>query len=177
MHIGSQLTDLAPFDTAFALLVGELVRDLRADGRDSSTTSTSAAGWTYPIVRAILIPISDHPDRYAAVVRKHNRRSRLHAVLRALQRPIVGNAGILVTRVIYVKRGENKSFVIDDGAMNDLIRPTLYEAYHEIVPVRAAREQRAITSPTSSGRSARPAIISGCIAIWPNPSPAISSPC
>jgi diaminopimelate decarboxylase len=51
---------------------------------------------------------------------------------------IVGNAGILVTRVIYVKQGEAKKFVIIDAAMNDLIRPTLYEAHHDILPVRAA---------------------------------------
>ena len=53
-------------------------------------------------------------------------------------RMIVGNAGILVTRVIYVKRGDARNFVIIDAAMNDLIRPTLYEAYHQIMPVRAA---------------------------------------
>ena len=58
-------------------------------------------------------------------------------------RMIVGNAGILVTRVIYVKHGDAKNFVIIDAAMNDLIRPTLYEAHHDILPVREAAARRA----------------------------------
>ena len=74
-------------------------------------------------------------------------------------RLIAGNAGILVTEVLYVKEGEGRTFVIVDAAMNDLIRPTLYDAYHRIGPVvrdgRAAR-----SSATSSARSARPAISS-----------------
>jgi diaminopimelate decarboxylase len=61
-------------------------------------------------------------------------------------RMIVGNAGILVSRVIYVKPGEAKNFVIIDAAMNDLIRPTLYEAHHDILPVREAKGARTITA-------------------------------
>src|SRR5690606_32169758 len=61
-------------------------------------------------------------------------------------RMIVGNAGILLTRVLYVKRGENRTFVVVDAAMNDLIRPTLYEAEHDIWPVRAPTGDRAMTA-------------------------------
>ena len=87
-------------------------------------------------------------------------------------RMIVGNAGILVTRVIYVKHGEAKNFVIIDAAMNDLIRPTLYEAHHDILPVRAAAKARARSSPTWSARSARPATISRSTASCRSRSPA-----
>ena len=132
MHIGSQITDLAPFDNAFALLAG-LVRDLRADGH--AIDHIDLGGGLGIPYRDGDDPDSYHPDRYAAVVRKHI--ADLGCTLFFEPgRLIVGNAGILVTRVIYVKRGENKSFVIVDGAMNDLIRPTLYEAFHEIVAVR-----------------------------------------
>ena len=83
---------------------------------------------------------------------------------------------MLVTRVIYVKHGEAKNFVIVDAGMNDLIRPTLYDAFHEIVPVRRPRATR-VLSPTSSARSAKPAIISGSTAISPSREPAICSRC
>ena len=87
-------------------------------------------------------------------------------------RLIVGNAGILVTRVLYVKPGPVKSFAIVDGAMNDLIRPTLYSAHHDIVPVRAPAKGAALrlSSSMSSARSASPATISPRIAPcrrWP----------
>ncbi len=93
-------------------------------------------------------------------------------------RLIVGNAGMLVTRVIYVKHGEAKTFVIVDAGMNDLVRPTLYDAWHEIVPVRAAREPARnyvadIVGPvceTGDYLGARPRYRRAA-------SPAISSPC
>ena len=91
-------------------------------------------------------------------------------------RLIVGNAGILVTRVLFVKQGEAKNFVVVDAAMNDLIRPTLYEAYHEIWPVTEpaadARRIRAdVVGPVcEAGISWRSA------ATWPNPSQAIFWP-
>src|SRR5207247_10746359 len=77
------------------------------------------------------------PAAYAAVVKRvtHNLGCTL---IFEPGRMIVGNAGILVTRVIYVKHGEAKNFVIIDAAMNDLIRPTLYEAHHDILPIAAA---------------------------------------
>ena len=86
-------------------------------------------------------------------------------------RLIVGNAGILVTRVLFVKHGEAKNFVIVDAAMNDLIRPTLYEAHHEIWPVRGAGRRRAASAPTWSGRSARPATSSRSTATCRSPRP------
>jgi diaminopimelate decarboxylase len=87
---------------------------------------------------------------------------------------IVGNAGILVSRVIYVKPGEAKNFVIIDAAMNDLIRPTLYEAHHDILPVREAAKGARTIPPTWSVRSAKPATISRSTAICPSRRPAIS---
>ena len=132
MHIGSQVTDLAPFENAF-LLLAELVADLRADGH--SIDHVDLGGGLGIPYRPGEDPDSYHPDRYADVVR----RTVGHLDCRLIFEPgrlIVGNAGILVTRVIYVKRGENRTFVIVDAAMNDLIRPTLYDAHHEILPVR-----------------------------------------
>ena len=82
-------------------------------------------------------------------------------------RLIVGNAGILVARVIHVKHGDGKNFVIIDAAMNDLIRPTLYEAHHDILPVRQAAAMPRRSPPTWSARSARPATISRSIASCP----------
>ncbi|MFO1117628.1 MAG: diaminopimelate decarboxylase [Beijerinckiaceae bacterium] len=142
MHIGSQITYLDPFDNAFALLA-ELVRELRSDGH--AIDHLDLGGGLGIPYRDNEDPDSYHPDRYAAVVRR--RVGDLGCTL--LFEPgrlIVGNAGILVTRVIYVKRGEAKAFVIVDAAMNDLIRPTLYEAHHEIVPVVLQQGGRRITA-------------------------------
>jgi diaminopimelate decarboxylase len=131
MHIGSQLTDLAPFDEAFSLLA-ELVRDLRSDGHKISHVDLGGGlGVPYHTGQD---PDSYHPERYAAVVRKHFAGLGCQLVFEP-GRLIVGNAGILVTQVIYVKHGEAKNFVIVDAGMNDLIRPTLYDAFHEIIPV------------------------------------------
>ena len=131
MHIGSQITDLAPFENAF-LLLADLVVDLRGDGHEIDHVDLGGGlGIPYKPGED---PDSYHPDRYAGVVR----RTVGHLGCRFIFEPgrlIVGNAGILVTRVIYVKRGESRTFVIVDAAMNDLIRPTLYEAHHEILPV------------------------------------------
>jgi diaminopimelate decarboxylase len=77
------------------------------------------------------------PDAYASVVKKATRELGCRLIFEP-GRLLVGNAGILVTRVLYLKRGEAKTFVIVDAGMNDLIRPTLYEAYHDIWPVRQA---------------------------------------
>jgi len=131
VHIGSQLTDLAPFDAAFALLA-ELVRDLRADGH--SIAHADLGGGLGVPYRLGEDPDSYHPERYAAVVRRHFADLGCRLVLEP-GRLIVANAGILVTRVLYVKQGEAKTFVIVDAGMNDLIRPTLYDAWHEIAPV------------------------------------------
>ena len=133
MHIGSQITDLAPFDAAFAILAGFL-DELAADGHDIHHVDLGG-GLGIPY-RAHEDPESYHPDRYAEVVRRHLGRFPCRLVFEP-GRLIVGNAGVLVTEVVLVKQGEAKCFVVVDAAMNDLIRPTLYEAHHEIEPLRA----------------------------------------
>jgi diaminopimelate decarboxylase len=131
MHIGSQITDLAPFDDAFALL-SEFVRTLRADGHSISHLDLGG-GLGIPYREDNEPP--PHPDAYAAMVKRATRDLGCTLIFEP-GRLIVGNAGILVTRVLYLKRGETKSFVIVDAGMNDLIRPTLYEAHHDVRPVR-----------------------------------------
>ena len=131
MHIGSQITDLAPFADATALLV-ELARDLLAAGhRLRHLDLGGGLGIPY---RADDPPPPD-PAAFAAVVKERTRGLGLTLVFE-MGRMIAGNAGILLTRVLYVKAGEDRTFVIVDAGMNDLIRPTLYEAHHDIVPVR-----------------------------------------
>jgi diaminopimelate decarboxylase len=133
MHIGSQITDLAPFDDAFALL-SEFVRTLRHDGHAISHLDLGG-GLGIPYREDNEPP--PHPDAYAALVKRATRDLGCTLIFEP-GRLIVGNAGILVTRVLYLKGGETKTFVIVDAAMNDLIRPTLYEAHHDIRLVRAA---------------------------------------
>jgi diaminopimelate decarboxylase len=133
MHIGSQITDLGPMEAAFRLLA-EFVTVLRGDGH-TITHVDFGGGLGVPYYEDRAAP--PEPLAYAAMVKRvtHNLGCTL---MFEPGRMIVGNAGILVTRVIYVKRGDVRNFVIIDAAMNDLIRPTLYEAYHQIMPVRAA---------------------------------------
>jgi diaminopimelate decarboxylase len=139
MHIGSQITDLDPFGNAFALLA-DFVRTLRGDGHIIGHVDLGGG---------LGIPYRDDndpppsPDAYAAVVKQATRDLRCRLIFEP-GRLIVGNAGILVTRVLFVKHGEAKNFVVVDAAMNDLIRPTLYDAHHEIWPVdeRAASARR-----------------------------------
>ena len=130
MHIGSQITDLDPFGNAFALLA-DFVHELRADGHTISHVDLGGG---------LGIPYRDDneppplPDAYAAVVKQATRDLGCRLIFEP-GRLIVGNAGILVTRVLFVKHGEAKDFIVVDAAMNDLIRPTLYDAHHEIRPV------------------------------------------
>ncbi len=130
MHIGSQITELEPFDSAFSRL-GGLIADLRADGHSIDHVDLGG-GLGIPYVTDNNPP--PHPDAYAEVVRKHVTKLDCRVIFEP-GRLIAGNAGILVTKVVYVKEGEAKNFIIVDGAMNDLIRPTLYDAFHEIGPV------------------------------------------
>jgi diaminopimelate decarboxylase len=133
MHIGSQITDLSRMETAFRILA-EFVQTLRADGHTISHIDFGGGlGIPYHMDQAAP-PL---PSAYAAMVKRvtHNLGCTL---MFEPGRMIVGNAGILVSRVIYVKRGDAKNFVIIDAAMNDLIRPTLYEAHHDILPLREA---------------------------------------
>jgi diaminopimelate decarboxylase len=131
MHIGSQITDLTPFDDAFALLA-DFVRTLRADGHTIDHLDLGG-GLGIPY-RESDDPESYHPDRYAEIVARHVGALGCKLVFEP-GRLLVGNAGVLVTSVIYVKQGDGRTFVIVDAAMNDLIRPTLYEAHHDIKPV------------------------------------------
>ncbi len=130
MHIGSQITELQPFEDAYRLLRA-LVDLLRGDGHTISHVDVGGG---------LGIPYKDDntppplPDAYAETIKRQLRTLDCKIVTEP-GRLIVGNAGILVTEVIYVKDGGEKTFVIVDGAMNDLIRPTLYEAYHSIRPV------------------------------------------
>ncbi len=133
MHIGSQITELQPFDDAFALL-SEFVHELRADGH--AIDHIDLGGGLGIPYRDDNEPPPD-PDAYAAVVKRATRSLDCTLIFEP-GRLIVGNAGILVTRVLYVKRAEAKTFVIVDAGMNDLIRPTLYEAHHDIRPVKEA---------------------------------------
>jgi diaminopimelate decarboxylase len=130
MHIGSQITELEPFEKAFRLM-GELTEALRAQGHNIRHLDLGG-GLGVPYRGTNDVP--PHPDEYAAMVKRTLGHLNLKYVLEP-GRMIVGNAGILVSRVIYVKDGTEKHFVIQDAAMNDLIRPTLYDAYHEIIPV------------------------------------------
>jgi diaminopimelate decarboxylase len=133
MHIGSQITELDPFSDAFALLA-DFVRVLRADGHVIGHVDLGGG---------LGIPYRDDnepppdPNAYAAVVKSATRGLDCQLIFEP-GRLIVGNAGILVTRVLYLKRGEAKTFVIVDAGMNDLVRPTLYDAHHDIRPVREA---------------------------------------
>ncbi|TYC52593.1 diaminopimelate decarboxylase [Rhodobacterales bacterium] len=131
MHIGSQITELAPFDNAFARL-GELIGNLRAEGHKIDHVDLGG-GLGIPYVSDNNPP--PDPGAYADVVKKHVRELGC-TVMFEPGRMIAGNAGILVTEVVYVKEGADKTFVIVDAGMNDLIRPTLYEAHHEVRPVR-----------------------------------------
>jgi len=130
MHIGSQITELEPYELAFSLMAG-LVTDLRADGHDIRHLDL---GGGLGIPYAAGDPEPPLPAAFAKMVKA----CLGHLGCRLLLEPgrmIAGNAGILVTRVISVKPGEARSFVIVDAAMNDLIRPTLYEAHHDFLPV------------------------------------------
>src|ERR1700741_4115145 len=132
MHIGSQITDLDPFGNAFALLA-EFVRMLRADGHAISHVALGG-GLGIPYRESDEPP--PHPEAYAEVVKRATSDLNCRLIFEP-GRLLVGNAGILVTRVLFVKHGEAKTFVVVDAAMNDLIRPTLYDAHHEIMAVQA----------------------------------------
>lgn len=130
MHIGSQITDLQPFDDAFALLT-ELTATLKADGHHIEHVDLGGG---------LGIPYREDneppplPDAYAQVVRKHVTKLGVKVIFEP-GRLIAGNAGILVSEVVYLKEGDAKNFLIVDAAMNDLVRPTLYDAFHTIRPV------------------------------------------
>ena len=128
VHIGSQLTDLEPFRIAFER-VAALVGELRGLGHDIKRVDLGG-GLGIPY-RNEKIPL---PLDYAAVVKGAVGNLGCHLMFEP-GRMLVGNAGVLVSRIIYVKQGESRRFVIVDAAMNDLMRPAMYDAWHEIKPL------------------------------------------
>jgi len=141
MHIGSQITELEPFARAFALL-SDFVRMLRADGHRIEHVDVGG-GLGIPYREDNTPP--PHPEAYADVVKRAIRGLDCRLILEP-GRVLVGNAGILVTRVLYLKRGESRTFVVVDAGMNDLVRPTLYDAHHEVRSVVEADASARITA-------------------------------
>lgn len=130
MHIGSQITELQPFDDAFALLT-ELTATLKADGHHIEHVDLGG-GLGVPYREDNEPP--PLPDAYGEIVRKHVARLGVKVIFEP-GRLIAANAGILVSQVLYLKEGDARNFLIVDAAMNDLVRPTLYDAFHTIRPV------------------------------------------
>jgi diaminopimelate decarboxylase len=140
VHIGSQLTTLAPFETAFRRLA-EFAGVLRADGHDIRRVDLGGG---------LGIPYDDDADvpplprAYGDMVRRVVGNLGCTVIFEP-GRLLVGNAGILVTRVIYLKQARTRTFAIVDAAMNDLLRPALYDAYHRVMPVKEAAKGAKMT--------------------------------
>jgi diaminopimelate decarboxylase len=130
VHIGSQLTELAPFEAAYRK-VAELTGVLRADGHAIERLDLGG-GLGIPYTRSNEVP--PLPSDYGALIRRTVGHLGCEIEIEP-GRLIAGNAGILLSRVIYVKSGEGRDFLILDAAMNDLVRPAMYDAHHDIVPV------------------------------------------
>jgi diaminopimelate decarboxylase len=130
VHIGSQLTELEPFELAYTK-VAELTEQLRAEGHNIRRLDLGG-GLGIPYTRANDAP--PLPVEYGALIQKTLGHLGCEIEIEP-GRLIAGNAGLMVSKVIYVKSGEGRDFLILDGAMNDLIRPAMYEAHHDIVAV------------------------------------------
>lgn len=131
MHIGSQLVDMAPYNSAFERMAA-LARELQAEGHELRRLDVGGGlGIDYGKGQG---PADDQVEVYASMVRRHFADFGLPLVLEP-GRYMIGNAGLMVSQVVYIKKGENKQFAILDSAMNDLIRPTLYDAHHSLVPL------------------------------------------
>lgn len=144
VHIGSQISDLAPFEAAFKK-VAALIADLRADGCVIERLDLGG-GLGIPYGEGATPP---HPDAYAEMIKRVTAPLNVRLIFEP-GRMIAGNAGVLVSRVIYVKEGEAKKFLVIDAGMNDLMRPALYDAWHEIWPVEerdGARESYDVVGP------------------------------
>ena len=136
MHIGSQLTDLAPFEAAYTV-AADLVRQLRTQGHTIRTLDIGGGlGIPYGTGEAPPLPAA-YGEMVTRILGDLNCR-----ILCEPGRLIAGNAGLLVSRVLYVKQGETKTHVILDAAMNDLLRPAMYDAHHALVPVRQGKGAR-----------------------------------
>jgi diaminopimelate decarboxylase len=138
VHIGSQITDVEPF-AATMQRVAALVRQLRDDGHDIAYVD--AGGGLGIAYEGKIQPFVAHVASYAEALLKPLRGLKVHLLLEP-GRSIVGPAGALITAVVYRKTNNNKKFLIVDAGMNDLLRPSLYNAFHEIVPVAADRGGR-----------------------------------
>ncbi len=139
VHIGSQITDVAPFQVAMER-VADLVRVLHGDGhRIRYVDAGGGLGISYEGQESR--GFGEQAAEYAAALWRPLRGLKVHLLLEP-GRAIVGPAGVLITRVLYRKSNGTKRFLVVDAAMNDLIRPSLYSAFHEIVPVRAVAENR-----------------------------------
>jgi diaminopimelate decarboxylase len=134
VHIGSQITELAPFEAAFTRVV-EFVGELRRDGH--AIARLDLGGGLGVPYRSDNQPPPD-PAAYGAMVARLTQGLNAQLILEP-GRMIAANAGILVARVIYAKKGESKEFLILDAGMNDLVRPAMYDAYHDVVPVEEAK--------------------------------------
>jgi diaminopimelate decarboxylase len=141
VHIGSQITELAPFGVAMQR-VAVLVRELRADGHAIRYVD-AGGGLGIDYQESYPNNFAQHVAHYARMILRPLRELRVHILLEP-GRVLVGPAGALLTSVLYNKDNEGKRFVIVDAAMNDLLRPSLYSAHHEIVPV---------VSPAAPGRT------------------------
>ncbi len=130
VHIGSQLVELEPFEQAYTK-VAELTRMLRAEGHDIRRLDLGG-GLGIPYTRSNEAP--PLPTDYGALIKKCVAGLDVEIEIEP-GRLIAGNAGLLVSSVIYLKNGEGRDFLILDAAMNDLIRPSMYSAYHDIEPV------------------------------------------
>ncbi|WP_223428334.1 diaminopimelate decarboxylase [Tateyamaria pelophila] len=130
VHIGSQLTELAPFEAAYQK-VAELTEQLRADGHNIRRLDLGG-GLGIPYERTNEAP--PLPIEYGKLIERTVGHLGCEIEIEP-GRLIAGNAGLMVSKVIYVKSGEGRDFLILDGAMNDLIRPAMYDAYHDIIPV------------------------------------------
>lgn len=131
IHIGSQITDLAPFETAFEKAAG-LVRALRADGHPIERLDLGGGlGISYGGPGAN----PPHPDDYSALIRRVASGLDVRLIFEP-GRMIAGNAGVLVAKVLYVKESGGRRFLILDAGMNDLIRPAFYGAFHDLQPLK-----------------------------------------
>ncbi|MEO1777302.1 MAG: diaminopimelate decarboxylase [Pseudomonadota bacterium] len=130
VHIGSQLTELGPFELAFQK-VAELTETLRGDGHNIRRLDLGG-GLGIPYTRSNEAP--PLPKEFGALIKRTVGHLDCEIEIEP-GRLIAGNAGLMVSQTIYVKSGEGRDFLILDGAMNDLIRPAMYEAYHDIIPV------------------------------------------
>lgn len=147
VHIGSQIVDLQPFETAFGK-VAELAAQLRADGHTIARLDLGG-GLGVPYIQNNEPP--PDPSAYGKMATRTTKDLGCQLILEP-GRLIAANAGILVTRVLYIKRGEHKTFAVVDAGMNDLIRPALYDSHHEIVRINepsadTARERYDVVGP------------------------------